>query len=473
MPTLARRARAVALAALVVLPASACVTTSTRDLELRPVLASGDWEAALGLAGAERRSTDRLLALLEQGHVLHYAGRFPESNDRFQRAEDLADALYTRSLSQAALSLVTNDLTVDYRGKPFELAMVPYYRAFNYVSLGDRGGAAVEARKAALTLARAVQATIAELDEERRTDAARLADNALLHWLSGMLFEWNGELNDAFIAYRNAARAWAATRADLALPVPPWLAGDLGRTARRLGFAPELEALAAEVPELFAERPGEPPGRTGRVVLLVERGWVAHREQVTLNLPILSSDSYRSDEDWAEALALRAGPGWVAPASTRVSYWLTVAVPRMVPPSPRGAAAARLSAGGAGAAETVVADDLDRRAGTSFAAEWPTILVRTIVRGLAKYAATRAAERESDLAGVLVNIFGALTEAADTRGWTTLPAEVSVARLELPPGRWDLTIEYRDRNGGVVDVERLDGVEVTAGGWTFLHRRLF
>ncbi len=470
---LTSRLRAAAVVVVLASAVSGCVSTTPPELSVRPALSRGDWDEALAVAGGDRRARDRLLALLERGHVLHYAGRFEESNRAFQDAEDLADALYSKSVSQAALSLVTNDLTIDYRGRPFELAMVPYYRAFNYISLGDREGAAVEARKATLTLARAVEATLGELDENHRTDAARLADNPLLHWLAGMLYEWNGEPNDAFIAYRNAARAWSATRGLVALEPPLPLARDLERSTRRLGFAAELDQLRGELPELFAGQEPGPRDGSGQVVLLVERGFVAHREQVTLNLPILAGDRFASDDDWAAAIALRVGPGWVVPSSSRIRYWLTVAVPQMAPPAPRGAASARLAVAGGAAAETLRVDDLDRRALAAFEAEWPKILVKTIARGLAKYAATRAAEKENEIAGLLVNLFGVLTEAADTRCWTTLPSEIGIARLELPPGRWDLTVEYRDRAGRVIDVETLSGVAVTAGGWTFLNRRLF
>ncbi len=125
------------LPAVVLLLAAGCATYVASNLELRSQLATSDWQAALAHIEARKGGTDRLLQLLQRGHVLHYAGRFDESNATFQQAEDLAGSLYTRSISQAAASLIVNDLAVDYRGKPHELAMVPFYRAFNYLSLGD------------------------------------------------------------------------------------------------------------------------------------------------------------------------------------------------------------------------------------------------------------------------------------------------------------------------------------------------
>jgi hypothetical protein len=460
-------------AAAAFLVASGCVTYSATNLALRPELAAGRFDRALASIEHGTSSTNRLLTLLEHGQVLHLAGRFAESNTVFQQAEDLADALYSRSVSRAAVSLITNDTTISYRAEPFELAMVPYYRAFNYISLGERGEAVVEARKASELLAHATEATLADLGGETPGGAlGRLGDDGFLHHLAGMLYESNGETNDAYIAYANAARAYVADAATTGISPPPWLAADLGRTARRLGFTRELAALAEELPSVFAGEPAPDSADAGHVVLIVESGWVAHKDQVVLNLPILSSDRYADSGLWAAELALRAGPAWVVPTSTRVDYWLTVAMPTMAPPPPGGSATARISVPAAAPVAAVPVDDLSRRAIATFEAQRPKILVKTIVRALAKYAAARAAQGRDEVAGVLVNIFGALTERADTRSWLTLPGELAMARLSLPAGRHELTVEYLDPSGRVLDTETIP-VEVVAGGWTFVGRRVF
>jgi hypothetical protein len=119
-----RVTRSPAVRPLLGLPTSAllltvgCATYVASNLELRSHLAAGDWQTALARVDARPGGRDRLLELLQRGHVLHYAGRFEESNAAFQLAEDLAASLYTRSISQAAASLIVNDLAVDYRGKP-------------------------------------------------------------------------------------------------------------------------------------------------------------------------------------------------------------------------------------------------------------------------------------------------------------------------------------------------------------------
>jgi hypothetical protein len=54
---------------------------------------------------------------------------------------------------------------------------------------------------------------------------------------------------------------------------------------------------------------------------------------------------------------------------------------------------------------------------------------------------TQRAEKEFGALGWLAgNIYGAVTETADTRSWALLPAAIKVTRLQVKPGTYDLTI---------------------------------
>jgi hypothetical protein len=44
-----------------------------------------------------------------------------------------------------------------------------------------------------------------------------------------------------------------------------------------------------------------------------------------------------------------------------------------------------------------------------------------------------------------------LTERADTRSWFTLPGEIHLARLSLPPGDYNVRVELRGHDQGVLD----------------------
>jgi hypothetical protein len=71
----------------------------------------------------------------------------------------------------------------------------------------------------------------------------------------------------------------------------------------------------------------------------------------------------------------------------------------------------------------------------------------TLARILAKQQAVRAAQRDSELAGILANLATIFTEVADTRSWNMLPSSIQVMRTTLPAGRY--AIQVPGRSGGV------------------------
>jgi tetratricopeptide (TPR) repeat protein len=503
-----------------------CATYTRKQAELRPELSESDFEAALVLLEGNKTGKAMLLYFLEKALVLHYADEWVASNESFQRAEDLAAELYTKSISEAAISMVTSDNSISYRADPFELAMIPYYRALNYVYLGEKEEALVEARKASLYLGQYVDAFLGGEEADEKADAGlekTLRNDAFLQYFSGLLYEWGGEEADAFISYRHAADAYHLIGDRLAVVTPPWLGEDLVRTGRRLGFSAELEEVRRTYPGLFP--PTEQPGDTiageaatagmpawaatggdstviadgslrgtaadssgwgglsvplrgeqgevasGQVVLLLESGYVAHREQRETNIPIFKGESRTDYYVWADELAVRTRDGWSD--DREIDYWLRVTLPEMVSNRPE-VMGARVSAGIAGGhAMAVPVEDLEGRAFITYEAEYGKILLKTIARALAKYGLKEGAEDQSEVLGILANIFGAVTESADTRSWLTLPNVITMARLSLPPGEYDLQVELVDAEGFSLGTETVPGVVVAEGDWVFLSRRIF
>ncbi len=219
------------------------------DDDLRKLLAAGRADSALALVSPKHeRVDDELLRLQYAGLAAHYAGRWEESNAALLRAADLTEERYTRSISRAALSLVASDRILPYRPPSTERLLFHYYVALNFLRLGDTEAAAVEARRLSHLL---------ELDADRAPpEGGRRSLHAALRYLAGTVFEAAGERNDADVAYRVADRL---------APARP------GPTDR------------LELPD-GAERAGELPADSGDIVLVVERGFVAHRVSRSLNV---------------------------------------------------------------------------------------------------------------------------------------------------------------------------------------------
>ena len=108
---------------------------------------------------------------------------------------------------------------------------------------------------------------------------------------------------------------------------------------------------------------------------------------------------------------------------------------------------------------------------------WFRLATRAVVKQVlatqARHAATQAADDETmgELAGMVVDIFGALTEKADTRQWFTLPAQVRLSRLFLPAGTHQIRLLLQDGNGNIIGEHDFGTVRVKAGQRLFLQHR--
>jgi len=115
---------------------------------IRRLMASEGYQGALEEFYKIDRDEGNVLYLLEWGLLLHYAGEYAKSNEVFERAEILSEDLYTKSISREAAALLTSDLALEYAPRPYEQVLVNYFRALNYIFLGEKEGALVECRKA-------------------------------------------------------------------------------------------------------------------------------------------------------------------------------------------------------------------------------------------------------------------------------------------------------------------------------------
>jgi hypothetical protein len=417
-------------------------------------------EYAHALEQLEAFSDEDVSALLDRGLILQAMGRFEESNAAFEKAERLVADLYTRSLSKEALSLLTSDLALDYRASGFEHAYVAYYRAWNYMELGQRDGVLVEARKINERL------TFRSASCEEQGGAC--GHDVFLRYFSGLLFEWGGELNDAYIAYKQAGAA-AATSEELYGTLPP---RDLGlrlvHLARRLGFRDQ----EAEFAGMYGLDPEElrrtPPGN---VVVFWENGIVGSREEVTSLIPIFKGETQliaKDKDGWSRKLADRR---YVAYEKVELDYLLRISLPAFVDHPPQ-AERAQMHLGSHSMTPHSVAP-LSVMAAYALDQAMVGIVVRAIGRGLVKYLAKEAADEEiGEGAGVLVNLLGVVLENADTRSWRSLPNRIHMASFALESGKYEGRLRvYGSEERGLIEEADFGTVEIASGDIVFLRHR--
>ncbi|MFN0151355.1 MAG: COG3014 family protein [bacterium] len=452
----------VCLLALVV---AGCGSHSWNLAAVRTALTAGDVPAAVAEFEKQKRNGDDLLYLLEKGHMLHLVGRWEESNAAFESAELRAEDLYTKSISREAAALITSDLALPYRGSPFELQMVHYYRALNYLALRQPEEALVEARKANERLA-----IYAEKND--KGEAETLRPEAFLTYVTGLLYESEGEANDAAVALREARRLYEDD-ASLGPRAPSWLAEDLYAVARQIGLSEVVEELKAGDAEIARKAKR---GAENNVIILLESGFVPFREEVNITLPIyeeakkgesgffLGNPAWYLDEYGHDIYAYRAD-------RVKLDHVLRFAFPSLVtPPSAVARCDVKVSGGASVAAEPAL--DLAAAVKSEFDRRMPRVLLKTIARAITKEIARREGKEKDVVIGWLVNAANVATERADTRSWIVLPSRIDIVKTSAPPGAQTIEAHFRDAAGNVIETITAD-VDVLAGRTTFLSLRSF
>lgn len=397
------------------------------------------------LAEIEQRKTSEygeknaVLYYLDRGMVLHDAAKYAESDRDLETAENRMEELFTKSVSRGAATFLLSDNTTKYAGEVFERALMNTVRALNYVFLDKPEDALVEARKVTAYLGRF---------NEYMQGRSGYRDSAFAQYLSAMLFEANGHRDDARICYDAAAAAFRGYAADFGMPAPDFKA------------PPYAKLVSHGLGEIvFLHYNGPAPMKISRTF------------QVAWNEAVLAvSDSGLQDADTARFdNALKAGI---------IGDAITVAYPEYVQ-DPYYIAGSRIAAGGA-EAESQLVEDITSIARQTLAEKNATIRLRAIARATIKFVLARAASAEVEkrggaglglLAKIVTSAAGAATETADTRGWTTLPAQIRLARLAAPPGRQDVNVTFTGANGATTGTIVFRDVEVIKGRRTYLHYR--
>lgn len=391
-------ARKLALAILLAAALAGCAGHRQSLQECYRQADAGRYEEALATlekSPLAKNGRDRLLYLLEKGALLRLQGEYRQSNEILEAADRLQEELFTRSLSAEGLSFLANDRVIPYAGEDYEAVYLNYFKALNYLALGDLAAALVECRR---------------IDEKLNyyTDTygsgTTYREDPFLRLLTGTVYEAGGDSNNAFIAYRKSLEAYRAVGSRYGVEVPALLWGRLLAAARRTGFEDEYRAYREE-----ARQAGVEPAEAGpAALLLIDRGRIPAKREVAGFFP------------------------------SPQGFPVKLAFPQIEPSPPPGRLDLRLN-GEPVAAERV--QDLAAVARQSLQDKQGRLLAKMIARAVAKQVAARQAEKElGPLAGLTAQIGALLTEQADLRSWSSLPADIRMAVVALPPGSHTVTL---------------------------------
>lgn len=381
-------------------------------------------------------SADRVLYLMNKGMLLRMTGDYDESTRSLEEAKQLIERLRALSLREQALSFTVNDATKAFIGEDFERVMVNAYLALNYLEQGRLDDARVEA----------LQVDVLLRDKGQKTTIVKpYEEDAFARYLTGIIYEDEGEWSDAMISYRQAYEAYEKQEKAFGVEMPQSLKHDLIRLADRVGLTDEAKTYREQfnIKNTMSEADLL---QLGEVILTVHAGLAPIKRERATTLP--------------------------NPATGRI---LRIALPQYQSRAqPFGYAS--LSADSSPPVRTARVENIQAIAEKTLDAEMPLITARAVARMAAKdtVAAVASSSNSNDaggaaLLGLLVNVAGVVTERADTRSWFTLPGEIYLARLPLPPGEHALKLELHARDGHLINSSEIK-VTLRKGEKKYLSR---
>ena len=382
------------------------------------------------------RDKDLVLYYLDIGMLLHYAGDYDLSNQALSAAEASIEDLFAKSVSRAAASLLINDNVLEYSGEDYEDIYVNVFKTLNYLALDQSAEAFVEVRRVyeKLNLLEDKYSDLAasmnsseDAGASFRAGKTRFFNSALARLMSLVMYESDGELDDARIDLVKIEEAWRDQ--------------------------PEIYPFPR--PEVAIRRRSEPQ----RVRLLGFVGLAPEKKANTLrihtdeDLLVIAQSNERSGETFEIEIDRIRWKG--VPPGLHFKFELPYI-------EARGSTVASVLAQVDGGAWTELSlfESIENIAIATYEVKRPLIYLKGITRTVVKGLAAERTKREinsrvenpflSLLGGFATDVAVDVSEAADLRTARFIPSQTYFGELELPPGTYEVVFEYRDTAGTII-----------------------
>lgn len=447
---------------------AACASPGSLRQDLNRLTANNDFAAVVkkieGAKNSAYTAKNALLYYLDLGMALHLNGQYEASNEAFEEAKRLAKELFTKSVTTEASTFLVSDNTRPYYGEDFERAYIHVFSALNYAMLGRDEDALVEARQ--------VDFLLTKLQTDYKLNN-RYKEDAFARYLMGLLYENSGEWNDAYVSYRKALETYGVHAEEYGVAPPRALVGDACRAARKMGFDDKVEEIQ--------KRWGEPPAEAldgNEIVLLNYNGLAPRKVDSFFEIGFLAGWAYVEAQEPQGKEAAEAEKVDSTVRALLANDVVRMAFPKFVPtPYTVRSFSVETASASAGAPELVqnigaiAAQSLEDRVGRTRA--------KTIARAVLKFALTRTISDQVKknnkdnegwawLTKAVLQAAAVMTEFSDKRSWQTLPDQIWMDRVPLPPGKHTLRLKFQDAAGATLSERSLPDVEVLPGRKVFV-----
>jgi hypothetical protein len=441
--SLQHKIRALAVVSLMLLLFS-CATYNTRiDTYYEQVLNNQYEKAYTSLDHNKllQRQRNRLLYLFEKGKMAHLLKQYDSSNVYFNEADNFIEDART-SAKDIALGTLLNPMMETYKGEDFEKFMVHYYKALNYLNLGEPDEALVEARRITLT-------SNAQQDKTHNK-TNRYSDDAFSLMIQGIIYEQSGDVNNAFISYRNAVDLFLNhNNMWYGVALPDQLKQDLLRTAAANGFTDEVQRYQ-DLLKITMKPSTKGPG--GELVLFWENGLAPVKQEqdffftLTKNGPgnfvfVDATGSYSIPFDFGTSIKQED----IKPENLRS---LRVAFPRYLeqPIYYTNAVAsvnnAQYHFENAENINDVAFATLKERFAKDMVQTLSRLAVKKLLEAAARPKSDDKNKDEKEAMAMAIQVFNFVSEKADTRNWQSLPHTILYTRIPLQQGTNEIQLNF-------------------------------
>ncbi|MGA1874584.1 MAG: COG3014 family protein [bacterium] len=400
-------------------------------------------QAVQGSAGKYHVGNSQVLHFMEQGMIYHIEGNYGASISSFEKALSIIHdyeeraVISARDIASQILTLPLNDNALPYKGYPFERVLVNTYQAFNYLLLGDIEKARVEVRRADQRQIKELERHHKEICEYERWGKKRglsLADdsafqrvqqqmqeasgsvlnsfqNAFTYYLSGLIYELNGEKGDAYIDYKKTYQL---------NPRFTCVQKDLLRLSKRLKFQQEYADWVSLFGHTEEDEAVQPSESEAEMIIFYGDGFIPQKQQIkitshvggilaTIALPVYDQQMIAQDGRHHAIRGLDNGK--------------TLGYPSMVA-------------------------DLNILAVKALREQLPIIFIRQAARILSKTAVTKQAQKgNSGFAFLAASLYSMASENADLRNWLLLPNNLQILRKRISAGAHKFTWLLQSHSG--------------------------
>ena len=391
------------------------------------------------------RKRNRLLYLFEKGKMAHLLKQYDSSNLYFNEADLFIEDARTTA-GDVAIGTLLNPMMETYKGEDFEKFMVHYYKSLNYLGLGKTEDAMVEARRISIR-------NYAQQDKANG-NTNRYSDDALALILQGIIYEQSGDINNAFISYRNAADVFLKNKGEwYGVSLPEQLKQDVLRTAAANGFTADVQhysSLLNTTLQSSAKAPG------GELVLFWENGLAPVKQEQnfffaltkdglgnfnftdasgSVNVPFVFDNNLNQDN--IKLADLR---------SLRVAFPKYLEQPLVYTQGTVSVNNVQYTFEQAENINDLAFATLKER----FLKEMSKALSRIAIKKIAEAAARPKKDDknkdEKEALASAIQLFSLMSEKADTRNWQTLPHTILYTRIPLQAGTNKITVNFAGPN---------------------------